>query len=123
MKIGLIALTVLLFAVPAFAADVDGKWAGTFSGGPAGDIQIGFEFKADGAKLTGTTTGPDGAAVPIKDGKIEGANISFVVELDFGGMPFTITYKGVVAAEQIKLNADMMGMPFEFDLKKEPVKK
>lgn len=43
MKIGLIALTVLLFAAPVFAADVDGKWTGTFAGGPAGDIQIGLK--------------------------------------------------------------------------------
>ena len=122
MKLGVIALAVLLFAAPVFAADLDGKWVGSLDAG-GGDIQIGYTFKVDGAKLTGTTTGPDGMEVPIKDGKIEGANISFSVELDFGGMPFTLTYKGVVTGDQIKLTADFAGMPFEIVAKKEAAKK
>ena len=38
--------------------------------------------------------------------------------LDFGGMPFTIAYKGEVTAEQIKMQGDAAGMPFELLLKK-----
>ena len=34
--------------------------------------------------------------IAIKDGKIDGANISFSITLDFGGMPFMLSYKGVV---------------------------
>jgi len=52
-----------------------------------------FNFKADGAMLTGSTLGFDGAEVPIKDGKIDGNNISFTVTFDFGGMPFVLSYK------------------------------
>src|SRR5580658_5465577 len=96
---------LLLLTVSAFAADVDGKWSGSMST-PMGDIPIGFTLKAAGATLTGTTTGPDGAEIPIKDGKIDGANISFSVTFDFGGMPFTLTYKGVVSADTIKFNGD-----------------
>jgi opacity protein-like surface antigen len=77
--------TLLLLTVSAFAADVDGKWAGTIS---------------------------------IKEGKIDGANISFTVTLDFGGMPFTLTYKGVVAKDNIKFNVDAAGMPMEVTVKK-----
>src|ERR1700691_197135 len=96
------AFAALLFlAVSAFAADVDGKWTGTMAT-PMGDIPIGFTLKADGPKLTGTTTGPDGADIAIKDGKIDGANISFNVTFDFGGMPFTLAYKGVVSKDSIK---------------------
>src|ERR1035441_2578402 len=100
---------LLLLAVSAFAADVDGKWAGTMAT-PMGDIPIGFTLKADGAKLTGTTTGPD---IAIKEGKIEGANISFNVTFDFGGMPCTLAYKGVVSGDSIKFSGDAGGMPFE----------
>jgi len=107
---------LLLLAVSAFAADVDGKWEGTMAT-PMGDIPIGFTLKADGAKLTGTTTGPDGD-IAIKDGKIDGANISFTVTFDFGGMPFTLAYKGVVSADSIKFNGDAGGMPFEVVVKK-----
>ena len=54
----------------------------------------------------------------IKDGKIEGANISFNVTFDFGGMPFTLAYKGVVSGDSIKFSGDAGGMPFEVVVKK-----
>src|SRR5580700_12271579 len=103
---------LFLLAASAFAADVDGKWAGTMAT-PMGDIPVGFTLKADGATLTGTTMGPDGADVAIKDGKVDGANISFTVTFDFGGMPFMLSYKGVVSGDSIKFNIDVDGMPFE----------
>jgi hypothetical protein len=106
-----------LLAVSAFAADVDGKWAGSMST-PMGDIPVGFTFKAAGATLTGTTMGPDGADVAIKDGKVDGANISFSITFDFGGMPFTLTYKGVVSGDTIKFNVDAAGMPIDLVVKK-----
>lgn len=109
----------LLSAVPALAADVDGKWAGMVST-PGGDFNVGYEFKADGTQLTGTTTSLDGGMVPIKDGKIDGDKISFNVTLDFGGMMFDIAYTGVVTAAEIKLTADFAGMPFEYVVKKTP---
>ena len=116
-KLLVIIAAMLMAAVPALAADVDGKWSGSLAG-PAGDFQINFTFKADGATLTGSTTSMDGMEIPVKDGKIDGKNISFTVTFDFGGMPFTISYKGVVEPEQIKLTGDAFGMPFEFVVKK-----
>jgi len=115
----LIKTFVLMFVLclPAFAADVDGKWSGTVTS-PTGDIPVAFTFKADGAKLTGTTTGFDGSEVAIADGKIDGKNISFKVTFDFGGMPFELLYKGVVSPEEIKVTGEAAGMPFEFVLKK-----
>jgi hypothetical protein len=35
-----------------------------------------------------------------------------------GGNALKLTYKGVVAADQIKISADAAGMPFEFVVKK-----
>ena len=110
-------LGILLLAAPAFAAPVDGKWTGMIDT-PMGPVPVAFTFKADGAALTGSTTGPDGNETAIKGGKIDGDKISFSVDLDFGGMPLTLGYAGVVAADQIKLTADFMGMPFEFVVKK-----
>ena len=117
MKFFAIGVLLLALCVSAFAADVDGKWTGTVSG-PGGDIPVAFTFKADGAKLTGSTTGFDGAEVPISDGKVDGNNISFTVTFDFGGMPFVIAYKGIVSAEDIKISGEAGGMPFELLLKK-----
>ena len=122
MKVSLIAIAVLLLAVPVFAADVDGKWTGSLST-PGGDFPVSYTLKADGTKLTGTSTGIDGSEIAIKDGKIDAANISFSVTLDFGGMPFTINYKGVVAADQIKMSGDFGGQAMDFVVKKEAAKK
>lgn len=107
----------VLFALSAFAAEVDGKWTGAVNT-PNGDFPVTFNFMADGAKLTGSMVGMDGNNIAIKDGKIEGENIAFSVTLDFGGMPFTLNYKGVVAPGQIKLSGDAGGQTFEFTVKK-----
>jgi hypothetical protein len=109
-------IEMLLKKSKAVAA-LDGTWAGTV-GGPQGEFPVSFTFKADGARLTGSTVGFDGTPVPIKDGKIDGSNISYTVSIDFGGMPFDMTYKGVVASDEIKMSGDAFGMPFDFVLKK-----
>lgn len=111
------AAALLLLACSAFAADVDGKWTGSVST-PNGDFPVSFTFMADGAKLNGSMAGPDGMDIMIKDGMVEGANISFWLSLDFGGNALKLTYKGVVASDQIKISGDADGMPFEFTVKK-----
>jgi hypothetical protein len=113
-----LVLALSLVAAPAFAADVDGKWAGTIST-PGGDFPVAFEFKADGATLTGTTQSPDGMSINIKDGKIDGDKVTFGVTLDFGGMALDIAYSGVVTPAEMKMKADVAGMALEFVVKKE----
>ena len=109
---------VLLAAVPARAADVDGKWKGSIDT-PMGAIEVSYTFKADGAALTGTTGAIGGGPeIPIKSGKVDGDKISFVVTLDFGGMTFDMNYTGVVKPAEIQITADFMGMPFSFVVKK-----
>ena len=117
MKLFTPVAAFLLLAVSAFAADVDGKWTGNVST-PMGDFPVAFTFKADGASLTGSMAGPDGGDIAIKDGMIDGANISFWLSLDLGGNALKLTYKGVVAEDQIKISGDADGMPFEFVVKK-----
>jgi len=117
MRTALLTCGVMLVATLAWAADVDGKWSGSIET-PMGPAAIEFVFKADGVALSGSTTGPDGAVVAFKGGKIEGSNISFTVNLDFGGMPVVLAYTGVVSPEKIDLKGDFMGMPFEFIVKK-----
>ena len=111
---------MLLVAGFAFGADVDGKWTTTMSGmGGGGDMTLGYEFKAEGTTLTGTHTGPQGNVVPIKDGKIDGNNISFTIVVDAQGQEMTLPHKGVVvSADEIKLTLDAMGQPMEMVLKR-----
>ena len=117
MKVYAWLMVMLLFAAPAIAGDVDGKWSGNLAT-PNGDIAVGFDFKSDGATLTGSTTGPDGSQLPIKNGKIDGNKIAFTVTIDFGGMMFDLGYSGVVSPAEIKMTIDFAGMPFEFTVKK-----
>ena len=119
MRLFTILVMMLALSVSAFAADVDGKWAGTVAT-PNGDLTVAFTFKADGEKLTGTTMGFDGTDVAISEGKVDGKNISFKVTFDFGGMPFELNYKGVVSPTEIKITGEAAGMPFEFVVKKAP---
>jgi opacity protein-like surface antigen len=108
-----LVLGLVLLAAPAFAADVDGKWTGMIDT-PMGALPVGFTFKADGNALTGTSLGPDGAEIPIKDGKVDGNKIAFTVAIDFGGMAIVLNYSGVVSPDKIQFTGDFMGMPFEF---------
>lgn len=110
-------LLFVLTAVSCLAADVDGKWSGVFST-PMGDIPVSYTFKADGNTLTGSTTGPDGSETKITGGKIDGDKVSFTVNLDFGGMPFSMAYTGVVSQTEIKFNIDIFGMPMQLTVKK-----
>ena len=54
----------------------------------------------------------------IKEGKINGNNVSFSITFDFGGNEMKMEYKGVVSADQIKLTSEMMGQPMEQVLKR-----
>ena len=117
MKFFSLAAGLLLTCVSVFAHDVDGKWTGTIMT-PGGDNAVAFNFKADGAALTGTTSGPDGSEVKIADGKIDGNNLSFTVTFDFQGMPLLINYKGVLSGTEIKFTLDVFGMPLDLSVKK-----
>ena len=108
---------LLAVALPAFAADVDGKWKGSIDMGGT-PVEVNFTFKADGAKLTGTTTGPDGTVLVLKNGKVEGDKIAFTIEVDMQGNLLKFDYTGVVAADQIKLHTDFMGQPIDYAVKK-----
>ncbi len=117
MKLKMLTLGLLLAAVPAFGADIDGKWTGSVDS-PNGAVQVGFTFKAEESTLTGTSIGPDGSSTPIKDGKIAGNKISFSLTVDFGFGPTTFNYTGDVAPAQIKLHTSFMDTPIDIALKK-----
>jgi hypothetical protein len=117
MKLSVLVLSLLLVASSSFAADVDGKWSGSIDT-PAGTAMVEFTFRADGATLTGTTSGPNASNVPIKEGQIRGDKIAFSVELNVGGTPLTVAYTGIVSTAQIKLTANVADMPIEFVVKK-----
>ena len=96
----------------AFAAGIDGKWEGSVSmGGGGPPMDLSFNFKTDGDNLTGTTTVFGGQIIRIKDGKIEGNNISFTVNSSFGGMKSTTNYTGTFYGDtqQLTYTTEMSG--------------
>ena len=109
MKIWLCVLGFLLVTSVALAADIDGKWSGQYNSGMGDPMTLTYTFKANGNVLTGTSIGGDNKDVPIKDGKIDGNNISFVVAVDFGGTEMKFSYKGVLSGDEIKLTFEMGG--------------
>lgn len=117
MKRRALACALLLATFPAFAADVDGNWTGSIDT-PNGAVQVSYMFKADGATLTGSSTGPDGNSVMLKNGKVDGDHIYFSLDINFGADPTTFNYTGVLAGGEIKLHTEFMGQGIDFTLKK-----
>lgn len=83
---------------------VAGKWAAEF------DTQVGkqkyvYEFKVDGDKLIGRAIGDIGGEKTdseIKEGKINGAEISFLEIVKFQGQEVPIHYTGKLSGDEIK---------------------
>jgi hypothetical protein len=81
-------ISAAILAATAWAADITGTWKGEIEG-PNGNISLTYTFKQDGAKLTGSVTGPQGDPIQIEDGKVEGGKIHFVINVPMnGGMKF-----------------------------------
>jgi hypothetical protein len=108
-KLALALLFVTLGTVTALAADLTGKWSATVET-PRGTQNITFDFKADGATLTGKVSSPRGDS-DITDGKIDGANVSFSQVVNFNGNVMTINYTGKVDGDTIKFTRTVGDRP------------
>jgi hypothetical protein len=108
---------LLLIAGIAFGADIDGKWTGSIAGMDGNPMPITYTFKADGTTLTGSTPGMDGKDMVIKDGKINGNNISYSIVFNFG-QETKVDFKGVLSGDSLKLTFEMMGQAQDLTLKK-----
>jgi hypothetical protein len=87
----------------ASAADVSGQWKGAFdfNGQP---VPLTFDMKQTEATVTGTIAGLPTPNVPIKDGKLEGDNLTFWVGIEYQGNPVKLVVKGKLAGEEIKFS-------------------
>ena len=102
MTVGLLAA---LATLPALAAGIDGKWNATVDGGPAGPVDLQFDLKAEGEKLTGKLLTAMMPETPISDGVIKGDEVSFTLAISMmeGAPPLVIQYKGKVAGDELNL--------------------
>ena len=106
------AIVLLGLAMPVLAADIDGKWESERQGRDGAVMKTTYEFKANGAELTGkimSQRGGNPTETPISEGKIDGKNISFAVVRSFGGNEMKQIYKGVLEGDQITFTMEMEG--------------
>jgi hypothetical protein len=117
-------LVAALAALPVLADNVDGQWAASVES-PQGNIDLTIDLKADGEKLAGTISAGPMGTMPISEGVVKGADVSFKLTIDAGGMPLVILYKGKVAGDQRNLVSKMdmgQGEPIESPLVAKRVK-
>ncbi len=88
---------IVVTALVCQAAPIDGKWKASMEG-PDGKMEIVFVFKAEGNTLTGSVQSPMGE-LPISNGKIEGNQFSF--DIDMNGMK--MAHKGKIEGETITM--------------------
>jgi hypothetical protein len=100
-----LAVLSLALLSPAYTAGVAGSWKAEF------DTQVGvqkyvYEFKVDGATVTGKATFDREQAkgeVPLKEIKVTGDDIAFVEPLNMEGNEIRIEYKGKISGDEMKL--------------------
>jgi hypothetical protein len=87
------------------------KWQAEF------DTQVGkqkyiYEFKLEGDKLTGRAIGDiagEKSATEIKEGRVDGAEISFVETVKFQDQEVRVDYKGKISGDEIKFTRTVDG--------------
>jgi len=97
----ILALTALAASLLS-AADLSGDWKGAFDFNGT-SVPLTFHLKVSETNLSGTIEGLPSTPVDIKDGKIDGATITFNATTDYQGSPVKLLYKGTVADDQIKI--------------------
>ena len=111
-KLLFVTTVLLALSLAAMAANVDGKWVYEQQG-RNGAQQVTLTLKAEGSNLTGSVARPgrggETMTTAIKDGKVDGNNISFKVTQQMGGNEFTSEYTGVVSGDEIKLKVTRPG--------------
>jgi len=106
---------LLMFAGTAPGADISGQWKAefkTYYGQVPSEREVGetiFTFKQNGEELTGTVKSTALSETPIREGKVSGDNVSFVLIRSFGGRERKMTYTGTVVGNEIKFQTSIAG--------------
>ncbi len=101
-----IALTVL---IAAQTKDISGIWVGKMNG-PMGEVEVVYELKVAGGKITGTQRLPFGDS-PIVDGKIDGNNLELTIEMESFGNLQRRTAAGSVEGDELRITPAMPVRP------------
>ena len=99
-------LLMLCLAWSLGAADISGKWTGQM--GESGRPVV-FQIKQDGAKVSGTMSGPNGEPRQITEGSLKGDEIALTVASEWQGSPVKLKVTGKVAGGEMKLRVESEG--------------
>ena len=101
------AVAILAFVINSvWAADLNGKWTGQVQEKGEGR-EISFDFTVAGAKLTGTVAGA--LSGPIQNGKINGDELSFSLNVGKEPAKRIMNFKGKVVNGEIKFTVTREG--------------
>jgi type 1 fimbria pilin len=90
-------LLLLALAGSGTAADISGKWVV-----PSDDVTIEFVFKVDGTTCTGTAYNPKFGEIALKECKIEGDTINFIVTRIIASNEYKNVWKGKISGDKIE---------------------
>ena len=109
----------MLFAITLSAADITGTWKAALKTSD-GTFKRTFVFKQDGAKLTGNTTSDRWGKSNIKNGKIDGDNITFTINIGMEFGDLDVSFTGKVEGDTIKMTAAAAGITMAFTARRTP---
>ena len=89
---------VMLVALAATAADVNGIFRGQYTSADGRHHRITFTLKSEGGKVTGTVNGTVNKTA-ILDGKVNGDEISFDAQWPYG----KFHYQGKFSGDELRL--------------------
>src|SRR5579884_212405 len=99
-------LLAVAFVMTAAAADISGTWKGSAET-PMGKVERTFVFKQDGTKITGETASDMMGKSTIEDGKLEGDDLTFTINVNYQGNEAKINYTGKVAGDEIQMHVEV----------------
>lgn len=109
-----LAMLLLAAAAAALCADLTGNWQWQ-SAGASGRVVYTLTLKQDGASVTGSLS-TEGDVMPIRDGKVTGDRVSFVVARSWGGRERTMAYTGRLSGDEIRFRVAMPGAERTWDV-------
>jgi len=97
----------------AVFVDFNGKWSGTIPTPDGNSVDVTYNFKVDGEKLTGTATSQMGEVV-IENGKVKGDDFTFSLNVSGTDYP----HKGKAYADSCAMDIDFGGSGSHFVIKR-----
>jgi hypothetical protein len=82
-------------------AQFTGKWKSSFTRQDGNSIDINYNLKQEGDKLTGTTSFNNSPETEISEGKVNGKEVSFTIKRERDGRTFLSKYTGKLDGNKI----------------------